>query len=126
MRSSRTILLVDDNHDTLDLLELFLYRDFSIITALNGFDGHNLAREHHPDCVVTDIMMPVMDGIAFFNHLRRDPATASIPVVAITSFVKKVKSLANVGFDGVVTKPIDRDTLMQTINRVLRERAAAQ
>jgi CheY-like chemotaxis protein len=126
MSSSRTLLLVDDNHDTLDLLELFLYRDYAVTTALNGFEGLNLAREQRPDCVVTDIMMPVMDGIAFYNHLRRDAETASIPVVAVTSFVKKVASLENLGFDGVVTKPLDREELLKTIHRVLERKAAAQ
>ncbi|MFP4417156.1 MAG: response regulator [Fibrobacterota bacterium] len=116
----KKILLVDDNHDTLDLLEVYLYKDFDIYTALNGFEGLNIAREQLPDLIITDIMMPVMDGIQFFNHLRRDERTARIPVIALTSFVKKAntKSLENIGFNDVVTKPLERDPIISSVHKI--------
>jgi CheY-like chemotaxis protein len=116
-----SVLLIDDSIDTLDLIEVYLYRDFEITTAENGFAALKLARDHPPDLIITDIMMPVMDGIKLFNDLRRQESTAKIPVVAMTSFIKKItrKSLVNMGFNGVVTKPIERDRLIAIIARLL-------
>ena len=115
------VLLIDDNHDTLDLLEMFLYKEFEILTALNGFDGLKRAEEELPDLIITDIMMPVMDGIRFFNSLKRQDKTNHIPVIAITSFVKKItrKSLLNMGFNGVVSKPLDKQTVIDTVHKVI-------
>ena len=121
MNNPPKILLIDDNHDTLDLLEMFLYRDFEVLTALNGFDGLKRAEEEIPDLIITDIMMPVMDGIRFFNSLRKQETTNQIPVIAITSFVKKItrKSLLNMGFNGVVSKPLDKETVLDTVRKAI-------
>jgi CheY-like chemotaxis protein len=126
MNAKKKILLVDDHHDILDLLELFLYRDYEIVTAANGFEGLKKAREEAPQCIITDIMMPVMDGIKFFNSLKKQEGTATIPVIGITSFVKKItiKSLLNLGFFGVITKPLDRDALLSTVIKALAPRQA--
>ena len=119
--SKPKVLLIDDSLDTLDLVEVFLYRDFDVVTAENGFEGLNRAQELLPDLVITDIMMPVMDGIRLFNDLRRQEKTAAIPVIAMTSFLKRItrKSLLTMGFNGVVAKPIDRQKLLQVIGKVL-------
>jgi CheY-like chemotaxis protein len=119
----KKILLIDDNHDTLDLLEMFLYRDFEITTAMNGFEGLKKAGELLPDVIITDIMMPIMDGIKLFNSLKKEDKTRSIPIIAITSFVKKItkKSLLNMGFEGVVSKPLEREAVMDTVNKVMKQ-----
>jgi CheY-like chemotaxis protein len=123
MSSRRRILIIDDNDSTLDLLEVFLFRQYDILTAQNGFDGLKVAQEQRPDLIVTDIMMPVMDGIAFFNELRRRKETAHIPVVAVTSFAEPttVKSLTNVGFAGVVAKPFQRDAILSTVAGIVEQ-----
>jgi CheY-like chemotaxis protein len=115
------ILVIDDNHDVLDLLEVFLYRDYNLISAVNGFEGLAKANEHLPGCIMTDIMMPVMDGIKFFNMLRKREETAKIPVFAITSFVKKIttKSLINMGFAGVFKKPLNREIILDALSKAL-------
>jgi CheY-like chemotaxis protein len=117
MSEKAKILLVDDNYDILDLLEVFLFGRYEIVTAQNGFEGLNMAEEMRPDIIITDIMMPVMDGIKFLNMLRKKPETALIPVVAITSFAKKmnVKSLMNMGFSGVVAKPFNREAILEVL-----------
>jgi len=115
------ILLIDDNHDTLDLMEMYLYKEFEVITAMNGFEGLKRAEDESPDLIITDIMMPIMDGIRFFNSLKKVEKTNHIPVIAITSFVKKItkKSLINMGFNGVVSKPLDRQTVLDTVHKVI-------
>ncbi len=119
----KKILMIDDSHDILDLLEVFLFGKYDLITALNGFEGLKIARETAPDLIITDIMMPVMDGIKLFNSLRDDPKTASIPVVAITSFVKKsnVKSLLSVGFSTVIAKPVAREAIVGAVQKILAQ-----
>ena len=120
MKNRKRVILVDDDHGILDLLEVYLYRDYELITALNGFEGLKKADEFLPDFIITDIMMPVMDGIKFLNTLRKRPETATIPVIAITSFNKMMneKSLLNMGFNGVIFKPLLREAVMEAIDRV--------
>ncbi len=115
------ILIIDDSLDTLDLVEVFLYREFDVFTAANGFEGLKLASELSPDLIMTDIMMPTMDGIRLFNDLRKQEKTATVPVVAITSFLKKItrKSLLHMGFNAVLAKPFDRERLLALIGRLL-------
>jgi two-component system, chemotaxis family, response regulator PixH len=121
MKKQKTIILVDDDHGILDLLELYLYGDYKIVTALNGFEGLKKADELLPDFIITDIMMPVMDGIKFLNTLRKRPETANIPVIAITSFnkMRNEKSLLNMGFKGVVFKPLKREAILEAIDHVV-------
>lgn len=120
-RTKHTVLCIDDNLDTLDLLEVYLYRDFNVFTAGNGFEGMKKATELLPTLIITDIMMPGVDGIRLFNDLRKHQPTAAIPIVAITSFVKKItrKSLLSMGFNGVIAKPVDRAKLLSIIADIL-------
>jgi CheY-like chemotaxis protein len=124
MTQKKKVLLIDDDHGILDLFEVYLYGDYEIITALNGFEGLKKADEFLPDFIITDIMMPVMDGIKFLNTLRKRPETAAIPVIAVTSFNRKMneKSLRNVGFNGVVSKPLKRETVMEEIDNAVRKK----
>lgn len=115
------ILVVDDNADTLDIVELYLYREFEVFTAEHGYKGVEQALKTDPDLIITDIMMPGMDGVRMFNELSRHEKTASVPVVAMTSFLKNItkKSLLNIGFFDVVEKPVDRENLHSVIGRLL-------
>jgi CheY-like chemotaxis protein len=117
----KKILLVDDNHDILDLLEIYLFRDYDISTALNGFDGLQKVKSENPDCVITDIMMPVMNGIKFFNTMRKQGDEHAVPVIGITSFVKKLttKSLLNMGFFRVLFKPLSREDVRAAVQEAL-------
>ena len=124
MSGKKKLLLVEDNHDILDLLEVFLYDDFEITSVLNGFEGLKTAEELVPDLIITDIMMPVMDGIKFLNNLRKKQKISLVPVIAITSFAKKlnVKSLLSMGFNGVVSKPFNREAILEVIRNVLNKK----
>jgi CheY-like chemotaxis protein len=115
--NKKTVLIIDDDHDTLDLLEVFLYQEFEVVTAVNGFEGLNKAQESAPDLILTDIMMPVMNGIKFINNLRKNARTARVPVIAVTSFAEKhsTKSLLNVGFVDVITKPFDKESILAAV-----------
>jgi CheY-like chemotaxis protein len=68
--------------------------------------------------------MPVMDGIKFLNNLRKKQKISLVPVIAITSFAKKlnVKSLLSMGFNGVVSKPFNREAILEVIRNVLNKK----
>lgn len=120
-KKNNKILIIDDSDDTLDLMEVFLYNYYDVITAHNGFDALNRAQEEAPDCIITDIMMPVMDGIKFFNNLKKNDKISHIPVIAMTSFIKKMstKSLLNIGFSDVISKPLKLDIILIKVQKIM-------
>jgi CheY-like chemotaxis protein len=116
------ILVVDDDHDSLDLLELFLYKYYDISTAMNGFEALSRMESERPQLIITDIKMPVMDGIRFLNSLRKHSSTRSVPVIAITSFNQEhtIKSLTNIGFNGILAKPLDGKSALELVNGLIK------
>ncbi len=116
------VLLIDDDHDPLDILELLLFKDYNILTAMNGFEGLKKAQDELPDLIITDIMMPIMDGIRLFNQLKRADETRHIPIIAITSFKgsNTDKSLLSMGFKGVISKPLDKNKVAQIVKNTVK------
>jgi CheY-like chemotaxis protein len=123
VNEKKTLLVVEDDHDVLDLLEVYLYKRYDLHIAMNGFEGLTRAEELIPDCIISDIMMPVMNGIKFFNELRKRDNCNKIPVVAITSYSKDItsKSLINMGFSTVITKPFTQEQITTAVAHVLAE-----
>ena len=79
------ILLVDDSETVLFVLQTALEEHFDVETAPDGASGLERARESHPDIVVTDSLMPGLDGLGLLKALKADPATETIPVIVLTS-----------------------------------------
>ena len=104
---AKLLLLVDDDDDIRDVAAaaLELVNGFRIVTATNGLDALRQAKEHRPDGIVLDVMMPGMDGLETVRRLRADPATADIPVILLTSRVDGEKPTDAVA--GVIRKPFD-------------------
>ena len=79
------ILVIEDNRSLVRLYESILTRKgYDVLAAFNGEEGLQKAREEKPDLIILDIIMPKMDGYEVCRHLRRDPATAAIPVLMLT------------------------------------------
>ncbi|MCK7542013.1 MAG: response regulator [Marinilabiliales bacterium] len=78
-------MLVEDNDDVIHYLMTILSKDHDVIVAGNGQEGLNKAIEYVPDLIPTDIMMPVMDGIAMLGKVKQNPMTSHIPVVVLTA-----------------------------------------
>lgn len=120
----KIILLIEDNNDirenTCELLEMEGYK---VILSLNGKSGIILAREHQPDIVLCDIMMPEADGYEVFNALQADPSTQSIPFIFLTASAEKkdVAAGLEMGAAGYIRKPFDPEELFQAIRRCLKE-----
>ena len=116
------ILIIEDNEKNRklvrDVLQVKGYQTFESETAEEGL---NLAVEKRPTLILMDIQLPGMDGITALKHLRTDPETKSIPVIAITASAmtyKRVTMLAE-GFDGFQSKPISVKDFLEEVHRVL-------
>ena len=121
---AKKILLVDDDQNTLDLLEVFLYKDYEVITALNGFEALTKAEKEQPDLIMTDITMPEMDGIRFFNRIGKSKY-GDVPIIAVTSFGEDStrNSLINMGFFGVVCKPFEKKDIAEVVAGAIKRKA---
>jgi len=124
--ANELILIVDDdewNHKLMrDLLEFMGYR---ILVAMTGEDGVALAAEHQPDLVLMDYLLPGIDGIEALRRLRDNPATAAIPVVAITASAmpEQARRMREAGFDDVRSKPINVSEFMKGIPGMISGKA---
>jgi len=121
MNTRAKILIVDDDHDALDMMEIILYRDYTVITAMNGFEALNKVDQDSPDLIITDIMMPVMNGIRFLNSLRKHSQSSKTPVIAVTSFGSEypARSLVSMGFSAVLPKPPDKSAVLEKVKAIL-------
>jgi two-component system cell cycle response regulator DivK len=120
---SDLILIVEDNEKNMKLArDLLNYHGFTTIEATNAEDGVALARDRVPGLVLMDIQLPGMDGVSALGKLRADPATAKIPVVAMTASVMKEdrERFEGAGFDGFITKPIDVKSFPDQIRGYLK------
>jgi DNA-binding response OmpR family regulator/nitrogen-specific signal transduction histidine kinase len=118
----KLLLIVDDNTDILDFIELNLGDYYRFIRATDGRKGLEKCRKHLPDLIISDIMMPEMDGIALCKELKKTPATAHIPVILLTAKsleVQKAEGLDS-GADMYIIKPFDIDFLKSSVASVFR------
>ena len=116
------ILIVDDDADTLRLVGLMLQRQgYQIIAASNGSQGLTKAFEERPDLILLDVMMPDMDGYEVTRRLRKNPATASIPILMFTAKTQLDDKVAGfeVGADDYLTKPTHPTELQSHVKALL-------
>ena len=115
-----TVLVIEDDPDTRDLLKRFLSKDgFRVKTVSEGEEGLRLARELQPDVITLDVMMPGLDGWAVLTELKADPALADIPVVMLTIVDNKNLGYA-LGASDYLTKPIQRERLLAVLEKYRR------
>ena len=120
----KTIILVveDEAAIRLGLSAAMSRQGYRVITAENGNDAIQKAGEYHPDLIISDVMMPVLDGFEMKKKLSADPDLASIPLIyltARTAVEDRVKGIRD-GADDYVTKPFDIDELAARVEAVLR------
>jgi PAS domain S-box-containing protein/diguanylate cyclase (GGDEF)-like protein len=119
-----TILVVDDNPVNREFLLILLgNQTHRLLEASDGAEALLLVRTHHPDLVITDILMPTMDGYEFVRQLRTDPAIAATAVVFFTANYHKneAESLAkSCGVSHILTKPCKAALILQVVEEVLR------
>jgi PAS domain S-box-containing protein len=119
----RTLLYVEDNPANMKLVEQLVARrpDMSLLTAVNGNSGIELARASQPEVILMDINLPDISGFEALKILREDPATAHIPVVAISAnaMPRDIEKGLKAGFFRYLTKPIKVNEFMGTLNEAL-------
>lgn len=116
------VLIVDDSPtETFALTEILKRNGFEVINAQNADQGLSLARDRHPDLVLMDVVMPGLNGFQATRQLARDPDTASIPVVMVSTKSQETDRVwaMRQGARGYLTKPIDERLLLQTIRQIL-------
>ncbi len=119
-----SLLLVEDNKDLCNLIKMQLEDKFRIYLANNGVEGLKKVHLYHPDIVVTDQMMPEMDGMEMLQRIKKDFQISHIPVVILTAKNNdEAKTMAiNLGANAYITKPFSKDYLIARIDQLLRER----
>ncbi len=117
------ILIIDDEDDIRMIVRYSLSGnpDIELLEAESAATGIRMAREHTPDLILLDLMMPVMDGRATLVELRRDPETHRIPVILLTANRnrKELDELRRLGARAILSKPFDPRTLNNDILSVL-------
>lgn len=119
-----TLLIVDDEPQNIELLNRRLTRrGFTIMSANSALEGIAKAEADQPDAILMDIKMPGIDGFEATRRLKANPATASIPVIALTAFAMQEDrdTAAAAGANDFETKPVDMDQLVSKIHKLISD-----
>jgi CheY-like chemotaxis protein len=120
--SAQLILVVEDNETNQMLTIAVLQRDgYRVVVAGNAAEARQQIEEAAPDLILMDVQLPGEDGLAFTRDLRRDPATGSIPIVAMTAHAMQgdAQLAIDAGCSGYISKPIDTRALAQQVRKYL-------
>ena len=120
------ILVVDDEPDVVRLIEFNLKAaGYDVITAEDGAEGLQRARSASPDLIVLDLMLPEVEGLEVCKLLRRDPATAQVPIIILTAKAAEVDRILGLelGADDYVTKPFSPRELVLRVKKRLQRQA---
>ncbi len=116
------ILIVEDNEKNRKLVrDVLQVKGYKTIESETAEEGIRLAQESRPALILMDIQLPGMDGITALKHLRAEPKTRGIPVIAVTAsaMTNKRETMLAEGFDGYQTKPISINDFLEEVQRVL-------
>jgi adenylate cyclase len=126
MRSPPRILVVDDSPVNVDLLQTRLEASgYEVLTAGDGEEGLAVAKQHKPDLILLDVMMPKMDGLEVCRQLRADPSLPFMPIILVTAKAESDDVVAGLeaGGDEYLTKPVDQAALVARVKSMLRIKA---
>jgi DNA-binding response OmpR family regulator len=120
----KKVLLVEDNENLRMSLATLLAEDFSVTEAGDGEEGLRKALKDKPDIIVSDIMMPGMDGYELVAKLRRDPKTEDIPIILLTALGEEDNQIQGfeLGADDYIVKPFKSRVLLTRIQNLLSQR----
>jgi two-component system cell cycle response regulator DivK len=119
-----TVLVVEDNPANMKLATMLLHSaGHAVLGAVDAETGLRLARDERPNLILMDIQLPGMDGLAATAILKHDPATASIPVIALSALAMKAdeERSQSAGCDAYIVKPLRYKELYAVIGRLLAE-----
>jgi DNA-binding response OmpR family regulator/anti-sigma regulatory factor (Ser/Thr protein kinase) len=122
------LLVVEDNEDVVQYLMTILAEEYDVIVASNGDQGISKAIEYVPDIILSDVMMPVRDGISMLDNVKNDFRTSHIPVVLLTAkadISSRLEGLAR-GADAYIAKPFEREELEVQLRSLIIQRKKLQ
>src|SRR5690242_18804706 len=120
-----TALILDDNAQNVELLQAFLEAlPVKLITAYDGVEALEQVRQHNPDLILLDIMMPRMSGFQVCRKLKSDPATRDIQILMVTALneLGDIEQASECGTDDFVSKPVNKFELITRVKSLLRVR----
>ncbi len=117
-----TILIVDDNTDMRQHIESIISTKYNTLTAANGLEALQVLKQQPPSLILSDIMMPVMDGIELLKEVKENPAIAHIPVILITARAGEESRIEGyeTGADDYMTKPFSANELLSRVKSQLK------
>jgi len=120
---TQAILVADDDPDILSIVSMSLEaQGYTVHKATNGREAVDLAREHHPDLMLLDMMMPELSGYEAVAELKGDPSTREIPIVGLSAkaMATDMERATDAGIDGYITKPFRIAQVMAAVEEYLR------
>jgi CheY-like chemotaxis protein len=105
---AKSIVVADDDPDILSIVAMSLEtQGYDVYKATNGREAVDLVRDHHPDLIILDMMMPVMSGYEAITELKADDTTKVIPIIGLSAkaMATDMERATDVGIDGYITKP---------------------
>ena len=120
--NGKTVLLVEDNEDNRIVYSTILrHFGYKVTEALNGEEGISKARSEHPDLILMDISIPIIDGWEATQVLKHDPLTRHIPIIALTAhaLASDREKAMEVGCDGYLAKPCEPRAVVAEVQRFL-------
>lgn len=121
MPEARPILLVEDDDDSREMLATVLaFSGRPVVTACNGMEAYNLARQHRPSLIILDLMMPVMSGEEFRRAQLANADIRRIPVLILSAHHEARKIAKRMKAAGCLMKPVDFEDLGRLVNRFAR------
>ena len=121
---STTVLVVEDNKELRKYLVSGLSRYYNVIEASNGAEGRLQALANAPSLIISDVMMPVMDGLKMCEELKKDSRTSHIPIILLTArqMVIQMKEGLELGADDYITKPFNMHSLVLKVGNIIASR----
>lgn len=122
-REDNSVLIVNDAPDQLSLMQSLLEKaGYRVLTAVDGAEGYELARQFHPDLVISDVTMPRMNGLEFCERLRQDAELQTVPILLVSALQKDTDSVVaglKAGADDYLEVPFDSTRLIAKVTRLL-------
>ncbi len=126
--ATHSILIIDDERDTVALIERSLAHDFKVYKAYDGEKGMEIVRDKMPDLIICDIMMPKMNGLEFLDILKKDKTLKHIKIIIFTAKTSEEDMMAafNNGADSYLMKPLSLKVLRKRIDRLIEQNDNAE
>jgi two-component system, cell cycle response regulator DivK len=124
----KKILVVEDVEFNRDLLVQLLEDEYEILTAVDGAAGIELAEREHPDVILMDLSLPVIDGWEATRRIKANQSVRDIPIIALTAHAMRgdAERALNCGCDDYLSKPLDEEVLFQKLARFLGDQAESR